>query len=286
MKKKVFFMLVLLLVPLSVYADSVSIKCPSTMDSNSEFSCEVTGNSNNFITSLSAVVTTTKDVSFVSFIPDSGIWQGDGVNGQIDLYTDVDVKNNFKIGVIKLKNNGNTDSSVTIDSIFFYDINDKEIKVDSVSEVVAIKKITNNSSVKDSNTNNNTLVVDNNDSNKVYSAYLADLLIDDYVIDFNRNTFEYTIKIGDEDSLNIVPVLEDNSANVNISGNQKLTNGSVINIRVIAEDDKTLVYKLNIVKDNVSKKRNFSLIFIIIIVVLIGINVFRMVSNKKKNSDD
>ena len=119
----------------------------------------------------------------------------------------------------------------------------------------------------------------------ISSAYLADIKIDNYNINFLRNVYEYDLKINNEDKLNILPILEDNSSSYYIMGNSDLENGSVIRIEVKSED-KLLnqQYLINIIKDNevVEENRDYSIIFIIIIIILVIFNVVRFILRIRK----
>lgn len=112
--------------------------------------------------------------------------------------------------------------------------------------VVAEKQVSTGSSKKTSNT---TSVVSTKSSNN----YLESLQITDYGIDFNKDTVDCSVTINKEaTSLNIKPVVEDKTSSYQISGNEKLEDGSLIKITVIAEDGNTKEYNINIKKDTAS----------------------------------
>ena len=109
-----------------------------------------------------------------------------------------------------------------------------------------------------------------------------------YEIDFSRDIYEYTLKIGNEDVLDITPVLEDNNSSYIITGNDKLVNGSVIKIKVITDENNEKVYTINILKDKeieVVKNNNYKYIFIVMIGVLLIINIVRFLRRRKKNEE-
>lgn len=108
---------------------------------------------------------------------------------------------------------------------------------------------------------------------------MLDIEITNYNIDFDKGIYEYDLKIQDEDSLEVLPLLEDNTSEYTITGNSGLKDGSVIKINVISVDKKTSVYKINIHKDN---KQNHTMIFIAIIGGLLLINVLRIILKKRK----
>lgn len=290
MKKKILLYIFLSIMPITIYADSIKISCPNQVNNNAEFTCELSGDTNTSVSSLSAKINLTDGLSLTAFIP-KNVWQGDGLDGNVELYT-VDIQNGlFPIGTIKLKKTNNEDSIININSVFFYDEDDLEKNVNDVSATI---KVANNNSnnttqgnndnkTQTNNSNQSSNELTNNDALIATSYYLADLKIDGYSIDFVREETEYTLKIKDEKSLNITPVLEDNSSSFEILGNSELKNGSVIRIQVKTTDNNIQTYKITIEKENESiSKKNYTNIFIIIIVVLILVNIVRIIVNERK----
>lgn len=313
-RENLLFILLLLIIPVSqVYADNIILSCPSEIEVNSQFVCQITGNTNSGVTSLKANLSLSSDLSFVSFSR-SNLWEGgyDNLNNRISLYTDVAGKNTFSIGTLSLKNNGGSNNTVLIDSVFFADSNDALNEVNSVSSVIKIKdntpttdKDTNsgnntsnnnsssNSNVENNSSNNDNSGIVNSDDNSnnetLNKPYLTDIKIDGYEINFSRDTLKYSLKINDEDSLNIVPILEDSNSSYAISGNENLVNGSVINIHVVSENGATNDYIIEIVKNNTStvkKNNNYKIIFIVIIGVLLIVNIVRLVLNRRKKDEE
>lgn len=314
-RENLLFILMLLIMPVSqVYADNIILSCPSEIEANSQFVCQVTGNTNSGVTSLKANLSLSSDLSFVSFTR-SNIWEGgyDNQIKRISLYAGDSIGNNFSIGSLSLKNNGGNNNTVLIDSVFFADSNDALNEVSSVSSVIKIKDNTptadndtnsgnntsnNNSNSSNSNVENNggnndnsgVVIPDNDNNNETLNKpYLTDIKIDGYEINFSRDTLKYSLKINDEDSLNIVPVLEDSNSSYAISGNENLVNGSVINIHVVSEDGNTNDYIIEIVKNNTStakKNNNYKIIFIVIIGVLLIVNIVRLVLNRRKKDEE
>lgn len=115
---------------------------------------------------------------------------------------------------------------------------------------------------------------------------IRNLEIKGYDIDFDSDIYEYSLKIRDEDNLEIKVILNNDKATYKIIGNEKLENGSIIRIRVIAEDGSINNYKINIIKKDKSNVSNFKIIPIIatIIGALIGlgIKIFKGKLTKKK----
>lgn len=305
-KKMLVVYLLMLLIPINrVYADGISISCPNEVEKNSEFSCQLMGNTSSEITSFEASLTLEGEIKLISFISDREVWasgrESDGLD-KISAYGGNNTQGSFNIGTLKFKNNGSS-NIITIDNIIFYDTNYKPIVINTISSKVNVKEdntstgSTNNNGSNgnsESNTsdNKNNDDVDNsdntsnNDTDKGY--YLSNIEIKGYKIDFSRDVYEYNLKIGNEDVLDITPILEDNNSSYIISGNDKLVNGSVINIKVITENDDEKVYTINILKDKeieVAKNNNYKYIFIVIIGILLIINIVRLLRRRKKNEE-
>lgn len=98
------------------------------------------------------------------------------------------------------------------------------------------------------------------------------ITIDGYNLNFNPSIKNYTLKIGNEKSLNI-KVNRDNDK-ILIGGNLNLQNGSIITI-TIDELEKT-TYVINIIK-----KSNSYIYFIVIIAIILVINIIRIIKTKK-----
>ena len=305
-KKMLVVYLLMLLIPINrVYADGISISCPNEVEKNSEFSCQLMGNTSIEITSFEASLTLEGEIKLISFISDREVWasgrENDGLD-KISAYGGNNTQGNFNIGTLKFKNNGSS-NIITIDNVIFYDTNYKPIVINTISSKVNVKEdntstgSTNNNGSNgnsESNTsdNKNNDDVDNsdntsnNDTDKGY--YLSNIEIKGYEIDFSRDIYEYTLKIGNEDVLDITPVLEDNNSSYIITGNDKLVNGSVIKIKVITDENNEKVYTINILKDKeieVVKNNNYKYIFIVIIGVLLIINIVRLLRRRKKNEE-
>lgn len=73
---------------------------------------------------------------------------------------------------------------------------------------------------------------------------------------FDKDKFTYNVKIGKNvKSLTITYELSDENSTVDIEGNSKLKNGSVVKVIVTAQDGTKKVYTLNIQKEINSKKK-------------------------------
>ncbi len=113
--------------------------------------------------------------------------------------------------------------------------------------------------------------------------YLKTLLIGGYEIQFDKNKFEYTLKVDSNVStLQITAEPELDSEKVEIEGQNDIKDKSVVLIKVTGEDGISTTYKINIEKNN----KNVFLIYISLaaIFLLILILVFVIIIKKNKES--
>ena len=289
MKKRIMFSVILLLMPLLVNAQAVNISCPKEISLNETFVCTITGTSDKLITSISADLQYGDKLIFQSFTSD---WNGACIDNKIGLYTALDKIGTFNIGVVKFKNNGIGNNSVTLNNIKFYDEEDKGISLEPVTKIINIKSLpassssSSSGSSKPSSSSSGSSKPSSSSSipkeeGITGSSNLLDIEITNYNIDFDKSIYEYDLKIQDEDSLEVLPLLEDNTSEYTITGNSGLKDGSVIKINVVSVDKKTSVYKINIHKDN-KQNHTIKMIFIAIIGGLLLINVLRIILKKRK----
>ncbi len=279
MKKRIMFSVILLLMPLFVNAQAVNISCPKEISLNETFVCTITGTSDKLITSISADLQYGDKLIFQSFTSD---WNGACIDNKIGLYTALDKIGTFNIGVVKFKNNGIGNNSVTLNNIKFYDEEDKGISLEPVTKIINIKSLPASSSSSSSGSSKPSSSSSiPKEEGITGSSNLLDIEITNYNIDFDKSIYEYDLKIQDEDSLEVLPLLEDNTSEYTITGNSGLKDGSIIKINVISVDKKTSVYKINIHKDN-KQDHTIKMIFIAIIGGLLLINVLRIILKKRK----
>lgn len=309
MKRKIYlWILPLLVIPIvRVYADTVSLNCPKEIEANSEFSCQLSGYTDKGVTSLDIRVITSGDIKYLGFTKDS-YWGGDGEDGRIALYGADILYNNFNIGIIKFKNTGGSNNNISLSNISFYDGNDEKVAVDDISLNVGIKEINNSSGTTNNGSNNtgndnsnknddkkdnttidntkdnsNNIDKDNND-NKIDNQEedITNIEINGYKIDFNKDIYEYTLNINDEDSLVIEPKINNDKITYTISGNEKLVNGSVIKITLLENNNIKSEYTIKIIK---KEKVDYKIIFIAIIGILVIVNIVRIILGRRKKND-
>ena len=173
------------------------------------------------------------------------------------------------------------------------DITDYRMYVPKSLEKLEIEAVAEDSNAEIKIENPETLVVGDNNvkitvtatdgTSKVYSLriikketeeistnnYLKSLTITGYDIEFAKDVLTYDIKLGDKTTLNINAVAEDSNAEVTMDSTEHLTEDSVVNIMVRAEDGSARIYKINL------NKSSFSVLKIILIIlgVIVGLLV-------------
>ena len=108
-----------------------------------------------------------------------------------------------------------------------------------------------------------------------YVSEPIEINVEGYDLNFDENTYSYTLKIKNEKSLKITSNVKD----ISIKGNDKLENGSLITITVF-NDNGNKTYNIKI-----EKSKSYVYIFISVISLLLVINIIRIVLKKKKNNE-
>lgn len=202
---------------------------------------------------------------------------------------DIDIKDN-DIDFSKDK----TNYEITVDyNTDFLDINPKLSSGKSKVEIIGNEnlKVGENTIIikvtaKDNSVREYKIIVTKKDKDQVLSnnSYLKSITIDGYNIDFKKNVYNYTLKIKNEETLNINAITEDETAKVRIVGNNNLNNNNVIKIIVTAEDKSVSTYSITVSKE---KSINYLLITVIVeTVVIIGIILFLVLRKKKSDVNE
>lgn len=118
-------------------------------------------------------------------------------------------------------------------------------------------------------------------SNLSSNSKLKSLTIKNYNINFSSSVYDYTIKIGNEDRLNITYTTADSKSDVTVTGNENLENGSIIKVTVVAEDGTTTIYKINVEKVN-TKNLVIISVMAFLLVTLVVLSVILVKSRKKQ----
>ena len=287
MKKKLIVIvgLIILLTPFSINAltGSVNLNCETnTLSVNSSTTCTLSGNSNEEISSLSARLTSNGNIS-ISDISTSDIWQGNGLGGSIELYTDNNKIGNFEIVKFTIKTSSQPGTgTINVNSINFYDamfnehsISQKNLTITIKSEekpkeeskeeenkqetnnTPSISKPENNNTVNTNKPENNNTTNSNNQENnntvetdikKSNDATLKSIILSDGNINFSSNVFDYEFKVSNKVEKITIKVETNNSkAKVSIPQNLNLKVGiNNFEIKVTAEDGTQKIYKLHV----------------------------------------
>ena len=169
MKKKLCYLILvslMIMIPINAKAltGSVNITCDEENKTSNEVVCKVTGQSDEEVYSISGMINEGSNLPDlnVNFTADSS-WQGNGDEGNIQLYTDNGKKGIFNIGTITIKpTNSNYDEisiDLTIDKIKFGDTNGEEFDAISCQKAVLFFKHD-----KKENTNNDVITTTNSTS--------------------------------------------------------------------------------------------------------------------------
>lgn len=138
---------------------------------------------------------------------------------------------------------------------------------------------------------NDSKVVTTTLKNVMYSnnSYLEDLIIDGYEIEFEKNTYEYSITVDSSvDHLDLTPLLANSNATYAVYGNNDFKEGeNIVTIIVTAEDGSTSTYTITVDKESDKSETNIktqneekeetgnnvakTIIIIVIILIIIGI---------------
>ena len=245
-----------LIMPFEVEASTsnLSLSCNKTkLLPNESTTCTITGTSSSEITTVSAKVSVDSNLTLGSIVT-SSTWQGNGEDGFIALYTDNNKTGTFPIATftVTAKNSlGNV--KVYVDSIVFSDSNWQEIQIPTVTKTINIYENVvetpeepsdgGGSTTKPSNPGSS-----NNEDKKSSDATLKSLVVDISDFTFDANVLEYNLEVSNtKKTVSISADANDSKAVVTLPSNFDLEVGNnVFEIKVVAEDGTTKVYKLNI----------------------------------------
>ena len=153
-----------------------------------------------------------------------------------------------------------------------------------VGENVVLVKLTNDNN----ETNEYKLIVTRLKMGETISNvhYLKSLVIGGYKINFNKETFKYSLTIAkDINKLELTAKPENDDDTVEITNNENLTNGSVIKITVKGEDEEETIYTINITKEKSSNLVFYIIGSIIALLIILLIILIIIKSKRKKNQN-
>ncbi|MCX4365293.1 MAG: hypothetical protein OSJ70_05930 [Bacilli bacterium] len=149
------FLLILFLLPLSVFADEdemkIKFECPDEIKVKEQFSCQIKGLTDNLVSGIEYEFKLPSNLKFVSFEKDNS-WEGDEENNLIILYGLEDKTQEFNIGKIVLIANEEIDElNIATEYLAFSDekyqdhIVVKRDQIKNVNEMKSKEKKDNNS---------------------------------------------------------------------------------------------------------------------------------------------
>ena len=175
----------MLIIPINAKAltGSVSITCDKeSYGMNDTVTCSVKGTSNEEVYSISASIVDTSNAT-IEFITDSA-WQGNGDEGNIQLYTDTGKKGTFNIGTlkVKLKDTSTSDTSLGLEikDVKFGDTDGTEEDITASKATISFSQNTNNDnqgSITNDNSNTSDTTNSNSSKTSVKNPKTADVKI-------------------------------------------------------------------------------------------------------------
>ena len=258
MKKKLLILLIIMLLPIKLFAlsGSISISCPTTtLEQNKTYNCSIKGYTSEEISALTAKLSSSSNLT-ISNIQTASIWQGNGTGGSIDLYTDSNKNGNFNIATFNIKLTDKSNSSLTVNSIRFSDANFKDHIIVSKTlsfsvkqEVTTTKKSTTTTKSVTTTTTKEKETTSNEDK-KDNNSKLKELNIANINFNFDSNKTNFQVNASnDVKEVFITAKAESNKAKVEYASSLKLNIGeNKIIVKVIAEDGSTREYKVIINK--------------------------------------
>lgn len=228
MKKKTILLLGLIgvVLPLNAKAltGSVNLSCDKTTLKPSEVTtCKITGNINEEVSAVSMKVKVGDNLTLSNITTDS-IWQGDGLDGDIELYTDTNKKGNFNIATFKV-----TASSITTGADTTVSLDEVALSDESFTETKFTVKPLNIRVASTINT-------------------LSSLSVSGGTINFDASKNQYDVTV-DAGKTTITATKDDTKSTVVGVGEKILKYGlNTFEVKVTSETGVTRVYTLNITR--------------------------------------
>ncbi len=205
--------------------------------------------------------------------------------------TDKDTNEELDIGTFSIKKTDYTLKVVNeVKNIAVITTQDEGINVEitgnenlNVGENEIVIKLTD----ENNNTNEYKITVTRLEEGQTLSNvhFLESLVVGGYNINFNKEQFVYTLTIpSDINRLEITPIPEEQTAMIEIKGNEDLIDGSLITINVVGEDNETTTYTIDIVKETSTNYMLLIAVGIIILLIVILVILIIIKSNKKKQN--
>lgn len=154
----------------------------------------------------------------------------------------------------------------------------ENLEADKLNE---INVIVTSSDGKYTNTYTIYVIRKNEDLGVSNNSLLSNLSVEGYKIKFDAKVTDYTVKIKEDvSSLNITATPADDRATVTVEGNENLTNGSEIKIRVKAEDGSYTDYFIEVKRVGQGGNVFLTVIVVILIILVLAYLVLRAMGYK------
>ena len=233
---KKYLLLLLLVIPINVFADKVTISCsPTVISVGDTITCAINGESAAEVRGMEANITLSSGLSLISYSK-NGDWNGGANNLAISQYLDNSKVGTFNIGTIVVKA-ATTKASYKV----------------GLSNVEFTNKDYQTYKPGDAET---TVFVASDDNN------LKTLSVNEGILTptFNSNTTEYTISNYVNSTININAVANDTNAVVAGAGVKNVNLGeNTFSILVTSQSKKTKTYTIKVTRvDNRSDNANLS----------------------------
>lgn len=128
------------------------------------------------------------------------------------------------------------------------------------------------------------IIITKKEAQKSSDTKLKNIKIKGYNLNFDKKAKTFYLNINNEEtSLNISVITNNKMAGYEVIGNENLKDGSVIKIKVTAEDSSEDLYRIIIQKD---KEKSIPIILIIILFIIIFIAIIFLIFKKRKNKNE
>lgn len=268
------------------------------------------GFNNNYLKAIKGIINYNQEILELITITSNNQTAAIINNNFLNIYKNYN--NNSLLLILKFKALKPGVSYITINNIEIstnnpnttLDNNSKETKIEILpqlsQEVLQPPEKNNNPTTYLSNTLKQDLIPDDSPQEEIYEELIPaksiqlislstdndikSLTIQEYNINFNKDTLEYFIKVGnDVDNLNIDIILNDNNSYYEITGNENFKNGSnKVDITITSLAGNTKTYTINVLKEkeNIKEEKNNSRTIITIFIAFITINLFYLILKK------
>lgn len=225
---------------------SISITCDSNnLSINESTSCNIKGNLNDAITSISGKIASSSNLQITS-ISKASFWQGDVYNNKLELYCEPHDGTNFDIAtftVTALSNGSGSVSFTDIDNETKVNIGDSTWNAVEVSEATYAIDVAEKTPVEPAKSSINTL---------------SSLSISNASISFNPDITNYSVSVENSvSSVTVVAAATDPKATVEGIGIKNLNVGNnEIKINVYAEDTSKKTYTITVTRKEATSTKS------------------------------